>query len=251
MKIYAVNALDAANGWPTRGLVEYVQDGARKVAQLSLVAGQYDQSVLHESHGFRADGPTMWAGAWWRFPVGYSWDGAPGYAGREHKLMLFSVEAKDGKGRLMVNAEGSDGHLRAYVEGFDSEPNRLLLDTETLVPLDGRWHFIEAQMDRDAAGHGRVRLWLDGRLAGDAMGTTGNSPFCLVQVGAYVNQGAAKAQSFRVRDFICADERMIGPTPQPQPEPPKPKPGPDLAAARTAIQDALAALDRASKALGN
>lgn len=223
MKIYAENKLDAANGWPTRGIISYVPDGDRKIAQLSLVAGAHDQSILHESHSFRADGATFWAGAWWRFPQGYSWEGAPGYEGREHKLMLVSVEDGRGRGRLMVNAEGQDGHLRAYVEGFDGDPNRLLLDTTSPVPLDGLWHYVEVQMDRDAAGMGRARLWLDGKLVGDRIGTTGNSPFCMVQVGAYVNQGSDVAKSFNCRDFVCADVRLPGSVTPPVP-PIKPPP---------------------------
>ncbi len=231
--IYAQNKFDAANGWPTRGLISYVQDAGRLVAECSLVGGSHDQSVLHESGVFRAAGPTMWAGAWWRFPVGYSWEGAPGYAGREHKLMLFSVEDGRGRGRLMVNAEGSGGNLRAYVEGFDGE-GPLLLQTDTPLPLDGGWHLVEVQIDREESGQGRARLWLDGKLAGDGRGMTGNSPFCRVQVGAYVNQGAAQAQSFCLRDFACADVRIIGPVQPTDPQPPKP---PQLSVYELAARD--------------
>lgn len=218
MKIYAQNKLDAANGWLTRGLVAYVPDVGlrRNVAQLTLVGGSHDQSMLHESPVFLADGPTMWAGAWWRAPVGYSLRPTRGYEGFEWKLMLFSVADSAGKGRLMVNAEGTDGHLRAYVEGYDEirpgvpNPNRLLLDTASPLPLDGGWHLVEVQIDRESTNMGRVRLWLDGKLVGDARGMTGYSPFVLAQVGAYSNGGTDKDEAFFLRDVVIADERILG-----------------------------------------
>ncbi len=79
---------------------------------------------------------------------------------------------------------------------------------------------------------GRGRVWLDGRLATDQSRATCGSPCAsveTVQVGAYVNQGAVRTQTFSLlAPLIVASDRESAalPLPDPRPDMPPPRPTP-------------------------
>lgn len=209
--------------------------------RFDLRGGAPQQSVLVE-RSLQLGGPALYASFWLRFPLGYSWDPAPGYTGTEHKLLLVSVA--DGVGRILLNLRGGGAtpELAVFFEQLENSGGVNVRGPATW-PADGLWHQLELVVGRTSSATDRVQLRLDGRTVIDTTGRTCGSPCAPVvgvQVGAFVNQGARVAQSFYLDDVVIGDAGS----------PPPPPPPPDrTAAALDAIARAAAELQRAVDAL--
>lgn len=231
------DSFESGNGtaWhATKGQVSYPSQGChsgRGCGSMTLSGGSPQQSVLWERN-FRHDG-SFYMAAWYRFPVGYTWDPAPGANSTEHKM--FIVNVGDSVGRILVNLRGG-GTSPTLQMHFERLENRggISQYTQTRWPADGQWHFLEMLVDRRSGTSARAQLWLDGRSALDATGAVCGSPcspIVGVQMGAFVNQGASRTQTFFLDDAVLASSRqtsvVVTPTPTPTPAPtPTPTPAP-------------------------
>lgn len=165
------------------------------------------QSSVHWWRDFGQHNPSVfYMSAWWKFPADWTWDGAQSHGvSFDHKLFILNQVGNEG--RLIVSLYNKDGQISSSVGG--TLPDRRYF-SDLRMPRDGQWHRVEIEARRT---EGRVRVWLDGRLALDfskpLCGAGGCRPLGQLEVGAYINQGAPVTQSFGLDDV----EYRAGPRP--------------------------------------
>ncbi len=202
-------------GWTAfKGQATYptIDCHSSRCGQMTLRAGITQQSVFWEK-SLNYSGQFFYAAAWFKFPVGYSWDPAPGFNSTEHKL--FIVNTVDSVGRILLNLRGGglSPELQIHFERLDNSGG-ISNFTGTHWPADGKWHYLELLVKRQSGDAGGAAVYLDGRNIFEKFGAVCGypcSPVNGIQVGAFVNQGATKAQSFFVDDVILATGRQYDP----------------------------------------
>lgn len=235
------------------GDVRYPTTGCRSGAcgEMRMVGGRDQQSVYWAKNTSHA-GESFYVGAWWRFPVGFSWDPGGQPWGLEHKMMIINTGNDVGRVLLNLRGDGLSPEIAVHLERLDSLGGGISKRSGVRWPADGAWHHFEIELTRRAGTAGRVQVWLDGARVIDETGRvcgTPCSPIRDVQLGAFSNQGAPRAQSFFLDDArITGAPRTSTPLP-PSPAPPT-QPVVDRVKALEAISRALDELDLALKALG-
>lgn len=197
--------------------ITYPREGCREgrspCGAMTLRANVVQQSVLW-GKGLNHGGPQFYTGAWYRFPAGYSWNAAPGWVdpetgqprSTEHKMFIINVG--DNVGRVLVNLRGNGNSptLQTHFERLEGRGG-ISKFSQTRWPTDGGWHHLEVLIDRVSGTNGRARIWLDGNPVLDERGAVCGSPCSPVvdvAIGAFVNQGADRRETFLVDDVVLA-----------------------------------------------
>lgn len=223
-----LDGFESGNGsaWhATKGNVNYPNQDCKSgkfCGSMTMQAGVPQQSVFWERN-FRTDKVDYFMSAWFKFPKDYSWNPAPGANSTEHKLFIVNVGNDIGRILLNLRGGGTTPTIQIHFERLESFGG-VSQYTETRWPNDGQWHKLSLYVERKSGRDSKVITSLDENEILNVKGATCGapcSPVVGVQIGAFVNQGSTRVQTFYVDDVIIRDSSpTIIPAPAPTPLPP-------------------------------
>jgi hypothetical protein len=216
----------SASSWShVGGDASYVSSECRsgRFCGAMRLTGGRDQQSIYWAKQVTHSGEMLRVAAWWRFPVGFSWDPGGQPWGYEHKMLIINTANDVGRVLLNLRGGGKSPEIAVHFERLESLGQGVSKHSGVHWPPDGKWHHFEIEMLRRSGTAGRVRVWLDNQLAIDETGRVCGSPCAPIRdimFGAFSNQGAPKTQSFYLDDAEVVGSFDLSRKPGAPPAPP-------------------------------